>query len=209
MKIGVIRFPGTNCDRDVAKAIELAGATPEYIFRHVLETNLAAEAESVELDFSIPNPELAPSLLSGKSQYILVPEPFATVALTKGKEMGVRKVYNPSEEIEFAAHNFPMTLLVCNKKALLEKSEQIASLLDVYEEATKWTINHPKEAGALVEKHTLGLTAQITALSIPNASYVFSQALDSCTRVNKLLEIFYKKDPDSIGGKLPDITFYR
>ena len=28
MKIGVIRFPGTNCDRDVAKAIELAGATP-------------------------------------------------------------------------------------------------------------------------------------------------------------------------------------
>lgn len=32
MKIGVIRFPGTNCDRDVAKAIELAGATPEYIW---------------------------------------------------------------------------------------------------------------------------------------------------------------------------------
>lgn len=32
MKIGVIRFPGTNCDRDVAKAIELAGATPEFIW---------------------------------------------------------------------------------------------------------------------------------------------------------------------------------
>ena len=32
MKIGVIRFPGTNCDRDVAKAIELAGMTPEYIW---------------------------------------------------------------------------------------------------------------------------------------------------------------------------------
>ena len=32
MKIGVIRFPGTNCDRDVARAIELAGLTPEYIW---------------------------------------------------------------------------------------------------------------------------------------------------------------------------------
>ena len=32
MKIGVIRFPGTNCDRDVAKAIELAGLTPEYVW---------------------------------------------------------------------------------------------------------------------------------------------------------------------------------
>ena len=32
MKIGVIRFPGTNCDRDVAQAIDLAGLTPEYIW---------------------------------------------------------------------------------------------------------------------------------------------------------------------------------
>lgn len=32
MKIGVIRFPGTNCDRDVARAIELAGQTAEYIW---------------------------------------------------------------------------------------------------------------------------------------------------------------------------------
>ena len=32
MKIGVIRFPGTNCDRDVAKACELAGLEPEYVW---------------------------------------------------------------------------------------------------------------------------------------------------------------------------------
>ena len=32
MKIGVIRFPGTNCDRDVYHAIELAGAEAEYIW---------------------------------------------------------------------------------------------------------------------------------------------------------------------------------
>ena len=32
MKIGVIRFPGTNCDRDVAQACELAGLEPEYVW---------------------------------------------------------------------------------------------------------------------------------------------------------------------------------
>lgn len=32
MKIGVIRFPGTNCDRDVAQAIELAGGNPEFVW---------------------------------------------------------------------------------------------------------------------------------------------------------------------------------
>ncbi|MDR3062983.1 MAG: phosphoribosylformylglycinamidine synthase subunit PurQ [Methanobrevibacter sp.] len=32
MKIGVIRFPGSNCDRDVFHVLELAGASPEYIW---------------------------------------------------------------------------------------------------------------------------------------------------------------------------------
>jgi len=32
MKIGVIRFPGSNCDRDVYHAIELAGGNPEYVW---------------------------------------------------------------------------------------------------------------------------------------------------------------------------------
>ena len=32
MSVGVIRFPGSNCDRDVYHAIELAGGNPEYIW---------------------------------------------------------------------------------------------------------------------------------------------------------------------------------
>ncbi|PKL68780.1 MAG: phosphoribosylformylglycinamidine synthase I [Methanobacteriales archaeon HGW-Methanobacteriales-1] len=32
MKVGVIRFPGSNCDRDVYHALELAGGEPEYIW---------------------------------------------------------------------------------------------------------------------------------------------------------------------------------
>jgi phosphoribosylformylglycinamidine synthase I len=30
MKVAIIRFPGTNCDRDVYHALELAGGEPEY-----------------------------------------------------------------------------------------------------------------------------------------------------------------------------------
>ena len=32
MKVGIIRFPGSNCDRDVFHALELAGAQPEYVW---------------------------------------------------------------------------------------------------------------------------------------------------------------------------------
>ncbi len=32
MKVGIIRFPGSNCDRDVFKALELAGGQPDYVW---------------------------------------------------------------------------------------------------------------------------------------------------------------------------------
>ncbi len=32
MRVGVIRFPGSNCDRDVHHVLELAGAEPEYVW---------------------------------------------------------------------------------------------------------------------------------------------------------------------------------
>ena len=32
MKVGIIRFPGSNCDRDVFHALELVGAEPDYIW---------------------------------------------------------------------------------------------------------------------------------------------------------------------------------
>jgi phosphoribosylformylglycinamidine synthase subunit PurQ / glutaminase len=32
MKVGIIRFPGSNCDRDVYHALELVGAEPDYIW---------------------------------------------------------------------------------------------------------------------------------------------------------------------------------
>jgi phosphoribosylformylglycinamidine (FGAM) synthase-like amidotransferase family enzyme len=32
MKVGIIRFPGSNCDRDVFHALKLAGGEPDYVW---------------------------------------------------------------------------------------------------------------------------------------------------------------------------------
>jgi phosphoribosylformylglycinamidine synthase len=32
MKVGIIRFPGSNCDRDVFYALQIAGADPDYVW---------------------------------------------------------------------------------------------------------------------------------------------------------------------------------
>lgn len=190
------------------------GATPDYIFRAVLEKHKIKVAEdgslpkkdSVSLDFSVPNPELAGSLISGKARYIFVPEPFATVAIMKGKEAGVRKIYSPLEDFP---ESFPMTLLVCNADSHRKKQSEIDGFLEIYREAVRWTKENPTDAGLLTGKHTLGLNAKVSEASIPNGNYVFVPAKQAESRIRSLLDLFLKENEESIGGKLPEKDFYK
>ena len=95
------------------KTVQCAGqgATPQYMFGWLLEQ--AGLKDSVTMDFSIPNANIAAALVSGKVQYALVPEPFATVAQTK--DSSVKRVLNIQKEYKkITGRDFPMTVLVAN-----------------------------------------------------------------------------------------------
>lgn len=205
------------------KTINVAGqgATPEYMFRYLLEANgiaiatdgVAPDANSVSLDFSVPAAEIAAALLAGKIQYAVVPEPFSTVATTK--DSSVRRAINLQDE--FAALNkaigkdsvtYPMTVLVVRKELAETAPQLVAGLLESAKEAVEWTVAHPSEAGALVQNHTLGLQAPIATKVVPNGAYVFIPAKEARPQLEELYSIFLDFAPESIGGKLPDDSFY-
>lgn len=187
------------------------GATPDYMFRYILQQNNFTKKD-INLDFSIPAPELAPALISGKTDFILVPEPFASVAKNKNPEVSI--ILNLSDEYRKIRHDknadFPMTLLVGNKNKISNLSpETLNAFLKAYEKAVYRTKENPTETGKLVEKHTLGLNAVIAEKAIPGCNFVFSYASSARTEIGNLLKIFYEMNPDSIGGKIPDETFYK
>lgn len=202
------------------KTVNMAGqgATPEYLFRYLLQANgiavaadgLEPDADSVALDFSIPAAELAAALLSGRIQYAVVPEPFATVSTTR--DAAVRRAVNLQDAYRAvtgdASANYPMTVVVIRKELAASSPELVRGFLAAYQEAVEWTLAHPAEAGALVEKHTLGLQASIAIKVIPNGAYVFVPARQAQESLEGLFSIFLDFAPDAIGGQLPAQDFY-
>lgn len=205
------------------KTVSVAGqgATPEYLFRYLLQANgisVSADgakpgAESVALDFSIPAAEIAAALLSGKVQYAVVPEPFSTVATAK--DASVRKAINLQDEYRAvmaaegrSSTNFPMTVVVVRKDFARTSPNLVRGLLAAYQEAVDWTVENPAEAGRLVERHTLGLQAPVAAKVIPNGAYVFVSATEARPELEELYSIFLDFAPESIGGQLPGNDFY-
>lgn len=195
------------------KTINVAGsgATPEYMFRYLLSKNKIPQdcKEGVTLDFSIQTQQLAAMLIAGKIDYALVPEPFATVAIMKDSSIcKVLDLQNEYKKIEGNNQNYPLTVMVANKKFAEENTVVLNKFLQMYKESFEWTLENGLEAGSLCQDLGLGLQAPIVSNSIPYANYVFIPASESRKQIEKLLKIFLDSDPKSIGGKLPDANFY-
>ena len=194
-------------------AVAGQGATPEYMFRYLLEKNgIAADSSSgVTLDFSIPTAQIAAQLISGKIAYAVVPEPFATVAQIKSDKVFVAVDFQ--SEYEFFAGKgkiYPLTVMVVTKAFAKDNASLLKNFLSAYEASYKRTLQNPKEAGQLSEKFELGLAAGVVTKSIPKANYVFipSDSAIAKDKIEELLGIFLSFEPASIGGKLPDQNFY-
>ncbi len=192
-------------------AVAGAGATPEYLFRYILQKNdleIGKGQDKVELDFSIPNAQIAQAVISGQISYAVVPEPFSTVATMQSSS--VMRTIDLQEEFEklTGIENYPMTLIVARCDFAKQNSSFIAKFQKKYNEAQNWTKENPKEAGLYAEKAGLGLKAQIVEKSIPSANYVYELPKDSKKRIETLLSIFLDFAPESIGGHLPSDNFY-
>lgn len=187
------------------------GSTPEYILRYILEKNnlkIGIEKDDVKLDFSISNAEIPVSIISDKIEYAFLPEPFATVAQMRDKNIirsfDVQKVYKECSGND----SYPMTMIVIRK----DFAEQYPSTVRMYLQSCAQSVGlvnaEPKESSLLVEKHNLGLKATIVEKVIPNAAYDYKSAIDAKKEIEQFYNLFLEFAPEAIGSNLPADDFY-
>lgn len=190
------------------KTVSVAGqgSTPEYMFKYLLEQN---NVHNCKFDFSLPTNQIVPNLIAGKIKYAVIPEPFVSIAILKSNKIKViLDLQKEFSELNSDINNYPMTVMVVRKEFAENNSELFGVFLDDYKNAVEWTIKNPKSSGQLVEKCELALSAQIVTKSIPKTSYVFVRANEGKNEIESLLKIFLNNASQSIGGVLPDSTFY-
>lgn len=184
------------------------GATPEFLLRTVLPKSGLDADKDLRMIFNMPYPEIAASIVAGRVDLAVLPEPFATMAL-KG---------NPRARVPFSLSSlwskatgqpdYPMSILVVRSALIDERPAAIRAFLAAYEASIRSVLANPAAAGALVEKHDMGLKAAIAEAAIPACAFVFIPAPEARPGVEALLSVFLASTPASIGGKLPDGAWY-
>lgn len=180
------------------KILAAAEKSDSLIFKHLLskkEIPVDEGENSILLDFSVPPANIANNLITKKTDYAILTEPYASVALSHSKELrraeNFQKIYNESEEWS----SFPAMLLVARADFVKGNRELVRKTGEVYKSAVQWTVKNPSKAAILAEKHNIGLSEGVVKQSVPNAALIWRDAKAAKADIEKYLLILKRELP--------------
>lgn len=187
--------------------VPFKSAPPDIVTQHFLKQHGLEVGKDIEIAYSTPS-EIAQMVKAGEIEYAMNIEPFVTASKI-GNE-NVRVIFDYMEEwkkIEGEEYEIPNAGIVTNNKFLEENKELVALFEQEYEKALIWTLENPKEASELVEKH-LGLNAKLIEKSMPTLGLDYKQSNDAKKDLEKYYETLLNFKAESIGGETPDENYY-
>ena len=181
------------------------GGTPEYILKKVFEK---MEIEDVTVEWLSNHSDVASTFMAKEGSIALLPEPFVTVVTSKNENIRVALDVN---NLWYGATglDLPMGVLVCQRKFLEERGDDLLIFLRDYEESVNFVNENIKEAGEKIAQWGFIEDPLIASKSIKGSNIVFYSEPEISERMLKaFFVVLFEMDPQSIGGKLPDSGLY-
>ncbi|MFO7849170.1 MAG: ABC transporter substrate-binding protein [Spirochaetia bacterium] len=186
------------------------GATPDFLFRYLMEENGVDPEEELNLDFSVRSgAQLAQLLIGEKAETAVLPEPFVTMVnlRTEGEVDTVLDFQEEWKKVQDTETTYPITVVVVKPSLVQERPEVVERFLDSYRDSIEWVKENPADAAELIEKYDV-LPAALAEPAIPNCNLTFIPSGEARTLMENYLQVLLDFNPASVGGALPDEDFY-
>ncbi len=186
-----------------------AGSVSDVVFRYLLSKNGIDPDKDLILAYAADPEELAQTAMDGNSAITVLAEPYVSMVLAANKKSEIAlDVQKEWANINGKDTPLPQTCLIVNTALATQDSEEMGLLLDDYSDSVDWVKKKPADAAGLLDKHDVGMSAEIAEEAIPRSNLLFIGAEEARPAVDKYLQVLMEASPDAIGGKLPDAAFY-
>lgn len=180
--------------------------TSDILVRRLL---IKDSIKNVKLDYTYStNNEIAQALLYKKIKIAVVSEPMVSNLLTQDADIKIVSKLDCEEYFNNLNKDvFVQTAFLVSDRFTKNSPDLVVHVCEAYSNSCNFTNEQPEIAAQLMVKHKLSKTIEAAKLSLPfcNIRYVGAFALEQ--EVMRYLNIFYKFNPQSVGGKLPDKDF--
>jgi len=182
------------------------GASPEYILNYVLAEN--GLTDDVTVEYAVEHAELATTTTAGDTTLALLPQPFVTSTLLGNADVRIALDLTSEWEKVTDGSVLPMGAIIVNKAFAEENPEVIANFMTEYYASVEFVNADPAAAGVLIEKFEILPKAALATKAIPNCNITLIDAQTSKDSIMKFYEILKSYDPKSIGGTMPEDSFF-
>ena len=185
------------------------GAVPEYTFNYILKANGLNPDTDLRVEYKSEHTEALAALLNDKSGLAVLPQPFATVASLKNKDL--RTALDLSKEWDKASKNAKSTMItgvvVVNKDFAAKYPEKIKKFMADYKASIDYTNTNVDDAAKLIEENNI-VPAAVAKKAIPQCNITYIDGSDMKDKLSGYLQVLFEANPKSVGGKMPADDFY-
>jgi NitT/TauT family transport system substrate-binding protein len=183
------------------------GMTPDVLFRYLLINNGIDPEKDITPDYSFPTHiDLANAVAAGKAPLAVLSEPLAS--LVAERNTGIRHIFDLGTEWDrFVDTPMAETAFLGSAEIIRDNPGLVESVVSAYSLSTEWVNRHPDSAALLIVKYDILPDPVVAVTAIHGSNLRFESAAAVEKDVMDYLNVFYKLNPDIVGGKLPDEDF--
>ncbi len=181
------------------------GSTPEYTIRYLLSQNNITDCS---LEFKSEATEVAAQLAETPQSIAILPQPFATAACAQNSEL----LSAFSLDDEWAKVNSDCSIVtgvtVASNKFLTSNKDAVDAFIKAHGKSAQAVTADPDKTAVLVVEQGIIAKEPLAKKAIPMCNITCISGKDIEPTIAGYLKVLYDQDPKSVGGTLPESSFY-
>ena len=184
------------------------GTTPEYALNYILRGNGLNPDKDVHIEYKSEATEVASAMLNDAASIAVLPQPYVTAVLMQNA--GTRVALSLTDEWEKLGDGSAMITGVCLVSRAFAEQNPAAmhTFLEEYAASVKFVNENPAEAAKWIAELGIVAAAPVAEKSIPACNIVSITGGEMVTKATGYLDALYRQNPDSVGGKPADETYF-
>lgn len=184
------------------------GANPEYVIDYLLTKNGINPDTDVDIQFKAEGTELVPVWATEPDAVIIAPQPVATSITAKYEGSAIAIDLTKEWEKLGDSSALMMGCVIVRNEFFAENNAAVKLFLEEYAASIERSNSDVDSTAALCEKYGIIAKAAIAKKAIPNCNICFVSGNEMKVKLSGYLSVLFAADKNSVGGKLPEDSFY-
>lgn len=184
------------------------GTTPQYTLNYLLSAYGLDPEKDVTIEYKTEATEVAALLEGATDAVAMLPQPFVTTVMMKNDKVRIALDVAAEWEAAVTDNSDVVTGVVVVRSEFLESNKEAFEVfMEEYAESAAFANEQIEETALLTERFDI-FKAEPMKKAIPYCNITMIRGEEMKEKVNGYLMVLFNQNPQAVGGKLPDDSFY-